>query len=135
MAINLRRAFATDPALEQDGVWLELGEGARIRVARFNNHRHRALRERLLRPHRALLLAGRDLDPETDKQIAVACLARTILLDWQGVVDDDGLPVPFSVESAEALLTELADFRELVAGHAMRVENFRNAETATLAKN
>ena len=135
MAMNLHRRLATNLDAERDGAWVDLGEGAAIRVARFNNPRHKALRERLLRPYRGLLLAGRDLPDDVEDRIAIDCLAETILLDWRGIVDGQGLPVPFEHETARALLSSLRDFRETVAWHALQAETFRAAEIEDIAKN
>ena len=135
MAMNLHRRFATNLDAERDGAWVDLGEGAAIRVARFNNPRHKALRERLLRPYRGLLLAGRDLPDDVEDRIAIDCLAETILLDWRGIVDGQGLPVLFEHETARDLLSSLRDFRETVAWHALQAETFRAAEIEDIAKN
>ncbi len=135
MAINLHQRFATNAQAERDGAWVDLGEGAAIRVARFNNPRHKTLRERLLRPYRGLLLAGRDLPEDVEDRIAIDCLAETILLDWRGIEDGQGQPMSYDVETARSLLTSLRDFRETVAWHALQAETFRAAETQAIAKN
>ncbi len=135
MAMNLRRRFATNAQAELEGAWVDLGEGAAIRVARYNNPRHKALRDRLLRPYRGLLLAGRDLPEDVEERVAIDCLAETILSDWRGVTDEKGDPLPYDRETARDLLSSLRDFRETVAWHALQAETFRIAEVEAIAKN
>jgi hypothetical protein len=135
MALNLRQRFATNAKAELEGAWVDLGEGAAIRVARYNNPRHKALRDRLLRPYRGLLLAGRDLPEDVEDRVAIECLAETILLDWRGLLDDQGQALAYDREVARGLLTSLRDFRETVAWHALQAETFRAAEVEAIAKN
>ena len=132
--MDIRKTFATDRQAEQDGVWVALGEGARVKVARFNNPRHRAVLDRLRRPYRSLLMAGRDLPDDVAEQMTVEAAVEALLLDWDGI-DDNGAPLPFSKDNARRLLTELPDFRDAVAFLSMQAETFRREALEQAAKN
>ncbi len=132
--MDIRKAFATDRQAEQDGVWVALGEGARVKVARFNNPRHRAVLDRLRRPYRSLLMAGRDLPDDVAESMTIEATAETLLLDWDGI-EDNGTPLPFSKDNARRLLADLPDFRDAVAFLSMQAETFRREALETAAKN
>jgi hypothetical protein len=50
-------------------------------------------------------LGGR-LDPDEQDRIISSCLLSACLLDWDGLEDDDGKPLPYSKAMAQKLLTE-----------------------------
>ncbi len=132
--MDIRKAFATDRQAEQDGVWVALGDGARVKVARFNNPRHRAVLDRLRRPYRSLIMSGRDLPDDVAETMTVEATADAILLDWDGI-SENGAPLPFSRETARRLLSELPDFRDAVAFLSMQAETFRREALETATKN
>lgn len=119
-------SFVTDTSLEQEGVWVDIGDGAEIRVARAGNPEHEALLRKLRKPHEKRFRSG-EIPPDLAKSIAVEAMARHILLDWRGITEDDGTPIPYSYENAKRLLG-LRDFREMVAEIAMEAETFRAQE-------
>ncbi|MBS7542528.1 hypothetical protein [Ancylobacter oerskovii] len=52
------------------------------------------------------------LTPDAQRKLTAQLYAETILLDWEGLTDDDGAPVAFSMEFAEQVLAdpEMRDF-------------------------
>ena len=91
--------------LKREPRWLDLGHGVRLRVG----------------PLTTALMAAARSDPAvtglpegaSNETIAVAmakALARLVVLDWQGVGDNAGNPVPVTPEGIEALLDILPLF-------------------------
>lgn len=109
---------------EDEGVWLPLGKGARVKVARIGNPAYqKALRSRY-KANRAVLDMEDEAAAETAEQIAIQVYARTILKGWEGIsVNNEEFP--FSVENAEKLLTK-KDFRERIKNYADAMENFQD---------
>ena len=80
--------------------WLDLGHGVRLKLLPLTT---------------ALMVATRadpalqDLDPEASNDaraaIFAAALARRAVLDWEGVGDADGIPLPVSPDGIDALLS------------------------------
>jgi hypothetical protein len=134
MPVHLRSQFGTDPTLENDGRWVALGDGAEIRVARWLNDRHRAAAARLREPYKAFDLAGRDLPADVALEITIGGMAEAVLVDWKGLVDDDGQPLPYSTEAAAQEL-KIKDFREFVINQATNAGAYRDAEVAATVKN
>ncbi len=49
----------------------------------------------------------------------------TCLVGWEGVTDDDGAPLPFSKETAAALLLECPDVWISLRSAAQTIDSFR----------
>ncbi len=112
MTFDLQKEFATDEKSELEGIWEDVGGGAKVLVARIGNKHYT---ERFKRLGKGL---QRQLDRGTlpeDKQAAilVAIIADTILLDWSGFADE-GKPIEYSKENAKLMLKKYSDFRQLV---------------------
>lgn len=124
----------TNLDLESEGVWVELGEGARIKVARMNNPRHSAALRRITKPYRRQIEAG-TLNEDISYRLIGEALAEGILLDWEGLTDN-GEEIKYSPKTAKDLLTnpQLRDFRGQVEAAATDAEQFR-LETIADAKN
>lgn len=131
MAFDINR-FRTDETKEVEGVWSELGDGARIKVARIGNPEWLKQRRAFEAPHRDALAAGA-LPQELSEQIAVKAMARSILVDWEGIYEG-AKPVKYSVADAERLLA-IKDFRALVMDLAVNQERFRLKTQEQDAKN
>ncbi len=123
MTFDLQKEFATDEKSELEGIWEDVGEGAKVLVARVGNKQYT---ERFKRLGKGL---QRQLDRGTmpeDKQAAIliSILADTILLDWEGFADE-GKTLPYSKENAKAMLKKYPDFRQFVWDIANDSENYR----------
>lgn len=133
MKVNQR--FATDAAAEEEGVWVEIGEGADLLIARFGNKNHERVLDRLRKPYRNILRTGGEIPKSRAEAIVIEAAAEALLLDWRGLEDDSGKPIPYSREMAITLMTDLKDFRNQVAAIAMEAETYRASALAAAAKN
>lgn len=114
--MDLRKQFAVDATLEREGVWVDMGEGAAIRIARLNSEQYRRALRRRLEPHKVRLRLNK-VPEELLERLTVETLAETVLIDWRGI-EDGGEPLTYSREAAERLLTDLPEFREFVVAQA-----------------
>lgn len=118
--------FRTDPTLENQGVWIDLGDGAKILVARAGNRKHAELLSKLTSDPGYKQRHKQDTVTEEEYEtILVTCLAKTILLGWEGLTEN-GVEVPYTVERAMELL-KMRDFRKLVQESSAEAANFRHA--------
>lgn len=122
--------FKTDASAENDGVWIDLGDGAKIKVARAGNRKNSDLFTRLTngdpdykRKEKLGTLTDAEYEP-----ILLQVIADTILLDWEGFTED-GKPVPYSRENALRLLS-FRDFRKAVQDASAEAANFRAQNVA-----
>jgi len=133
--MNLYRRFETDETAEREGVWVDMGDGLKVKVARFNNPAHRKIVESLQKPYRNILRAGGRLPADVQEDIAIRSMAEAILLGWEGVTDEAGAPLAYSAANAAKVLGDLRDFREQVAFLALEAETFRREALEEAGKN
>lgn len=121
--------FATNQTAEVEGAWVDLGEGAQVRVARLGNDRYTKYLEKAYRPYRKAQ-RNNTVPESVVRRLFTEALGHTILLDWRGFTDDAGHEVEYSVEAAIQKLTELKDFRDLIVEIATEANTFRDEEIA-----
>ena len=117
-----------DPIKFEQGAWVDnipqLGD-IRLKVRGINNADWRRLQTRLIEAvPRAKRPNGR-VDPGEMDRITTSCLVNTCLLDWDGLLDDEDQPLPYSKAAADKLLNDPAmrRFRDAVAWAAERVSD------------
>ena len=132
--MKLNEAFGTDKELEDDGKWFDIGDGASVRVARFGNDAHRKLLLRLREPYKALLLRGGEIPDDVNESIIVESMAQTILLDWKGMLDQDGNELKYDVEAGRTAFNLYKDFLELVSQLSLNATNFRTEVQEAIVK-
>lgn len=112
MTLDLSKSdFNTDSNKETDGVWENI-KGAWFKIARAGNDNWDREYKRIPRRKRQQLENEELSDQESDELIC-SILAKTILVDWQGVADA-GKEIPYSVENAKKLLMKYPDFRAAI---------------------
>lgn len=104
--------------LEQ-GDWVsdipDMGE-LRLKVRGIGNSDFRKMQARLIEAEpRQYKVSGR-LPPERQDAITAQCLLHTVLIDWDGLRDEAGQPLPYTQDLARDLLTqpEYKRFRDAV---------------------
>ena len=117
--------YKTDRTKDTEGVWIELGDGAKLLVASIQSSAYKkVIRKRLQAIPGHLLKA----DPELQDKIIGEVMAEHILLSWSGITDD-GKPVLPSLEERKKAMT-LPHFREVVAELATDISNFQAEDEA-----
>lgn len=133
-----------DPVKLEEGAWVgekygtpipEMGELC-LRLRGTNNKSWRKMFGTLVRAvPRARRASG--LEPDDEDRINALLLRDTSLLDWWGIEDQDGKPLPFSKAQAFEYLTkpEHVRFREGALWAANIVAEQGSAEIEEVAKN
>lgn len=102
-------SIAIDPTKREEGAWVsDIPElpGVRLKVRGAECAEARKLRTLLIEQiPRQKRIRGR-LDAEDQDQITSAVLHRVLLLDWDGIEDEQDQPVPYSKEQALEYLTD-----------------------------
>lgn len=111
--------LAIDNDRAENGAWVDdipEVQGLRLKVRASQNADWRRLQAKLLDAVPRKKRLGNRLDPEEQDKIITACLLNCCLLDWEGLEDSDGKPIPYSKQFAQKLLTEgeYRRFRESV---------------------
>lgn len=125
--MDIKKEYGTSKELEKEGVWIEVGEDAKIRVCRANNKKYMKEIEKLSRPYKKQIRRG-TISGEKFDSIVIEASAKFILVDWEGI-KEDGVTVDYTPEQSLRLLTDFPDFREVVSEIAMDFNNFKEEET------
>lgn len=121
--MDLSKQFRTSDALETDGVWFDLDDTTKVKVARQGNKGYAKLVTREFEKNKRILDAKNDAADAKGEAIMIDVMARTILLDWEGV-EWEGAPLPYSLDNAKKVLA-LKDFRMVISAFAQDVEAYR----------
>lgn len=114
--------FKLDEKAEVEGVWRNLGEGARIKIARMMNPTYREAMRKRTEPYQALTELGQ-LGEKLGEEILIGALAEGILVDWEGF-EENKLPLQPTMENKIRLLTTHKALREMVVAEANKQANF-----------
>ena len=124
------KAFKVDPKAEVEGVWVPVGGGIRIRLARAGNPKFREGFEALVRARKASLRLGA-LPREELEDIGREVMAKYIILGWENVTEEDEkTPIPYSEENAKRLLKEYPVFADLISEQSQDISLFQEQESA-----
>lgn len=128
----------TDPTAEEDGRWIEdiFNDGTNIdvKMRRLTSKASMNVRRRLEKPYRKYMKRG-ELPEDVAIKLTVDQVVEAVILDWRGINDRDGKPIPYSKEAAKMLLTKLTEFRNVIIAHSMNMDNFRFERLEELEKN
>jgi len=130
--MEIVKQFAVNEERAEQGVWIPIGEDARLKVARANNPNFRRVFRKLITPYTAAIRSN-SLPDDVDDQIMIRAIAETILVDWQGITEN-GEPIPYSVEKARKYLQH-EPFRELVMNFARDLSLYKEAMDEETEKN
>ncbi len=130
---DIKKLFGVDKKKEVDGVWEDITEDVRVKIARMGNPNYQKEIARLMKPHRRAVRRGTVDDSVIEKCVTQA-MARTVLLDWEGI-EEDGKKVLYSFDEARRLLTEYKEFRDQVSEIASELETFQDNEDEETVKN
>jgi hypothetical protein len=125
--MDIKKRFQTSEEHEMNGVWVDIGDGTFLKVARMGNPKHREAMRALLAPFKD---RPNDIVPQESIDDV---LARTILVSWEGVTED-GAEVPYSHEKAVEYLS-FKDFRDKVVRIASNMETYRAEALLAAEKN
>lgn len=139
--------FATNPALELDGVWVDIGpakivdgepvpdSAPAILVARSGNKRHGRIVSKLYEGSKTLLEGKDDAADAKGEEITIESMGKSILMGWRNIAfKGEVLKDGYDLATAKRLL-EVKDFRDLVMRHANNFTKYKIAQDKEDAKN
>ena len=139
--MSLYKQFATDKNVERDGVVLSYGKNSKnkdinIRIARAGgaNIRYAKLLEAAIKPYRRQL-QNETMDNGVAEDITMRVYAQSVVLGWEGVEDENGNNMEFTVENCMKLFKDLPDLWADIQSQATRAALFRQDILEADAKN
>jgi len=126
MKTNLDKAFKSDKKMETEGIWLELSEGVKFRVARFGGGNSSAVKKAMAKyykPYARAIEKGL-LAEEKEREVMAKAFVDSCVLDWEGI-EIDGELTPFSKEKAVEFFLSLPDLLDVVVEYASAQESYK----------
>lgn len=141
---GLRDRYNTDRKAEEDGQWVDFGDGIKVKVRRLNSKHSRDTRRKLEKPYQAQFRA-REMPDNLQEELLNKQMAQSIVVDWEGVDDPyaeagkDGSMPAFACtpENVQKLVSDpdFKDFREDILTAAMTRETFEKEAREDARKN
>lgn len=129
MAFKKVKGGRFDKDLQENGKWVEY-DGGKFKVASIAT-------PKFIQGYTSL---DTDTDNLTEEQAKVfslklnTLLAEVILLDWEGVVDEDDKPVDYTTEGGIELLEEDTVFASWLLNYTKEVNNYKRESVAKKIK-
>ena len=117
-------SLAIDKSKEEEGVWQDIGEGAKLLVARSGNNKYQDFLRQQIKPHQNRLRRN-SLPDDVLEDITLRAMAKFILLGWSGILDDDEKEIEYSEEKAKELMRDFPEFKDIVSSLASDFESFK----------
>lgn len=134
--MSLYKRFKTNSDAANNGIELDFGDGVVLTVARAHTSNKKYVQS--LEKH-----LGKDLASKLKKETSIkesldklaVIFAESVVLGWQGVTDEAGVEMPFTVENCVKLFKDLPDFFEQVIDLAKDHENFLESRISEYQNN
>lgn len=133
---NLHRQYQISADLEEQGFWYPATDEISIRIRRLSSKPSLDARKEAEKPYTSQLRANKAPE-EVLEEIANKQLAYGVISDWKGVTDDEGNEVPYSGDTAYAILSdpEMKEFGADLFQQAFARDNFKAANNEEAVKN
>ena len=127
--------YGTDPALETNGVWVDVGPMSFLLArAGGENQDFKTMVAKKFAPFQVAI--ANDMLPETAaKSMLVEVFAETIIKDWKNVGARDGSELPFTKDNAKTLLNDLPELLMTLQAEANKLGNYKKRQLEAAAKN
>lgn len=125
-------AYQLGKKVNDEGIW-ENYSGARLKIARAGSVEFLKAQEELEKPYRKKIDKG-TLGAKAKRDLNLRGLARAILVDWDGVEDEEGNAVAYTEDLGVSALRDDPDLLEFVTEIALDNENYAVEKVAEIAK-
>ncbi len=110
---DLNEEFGSNETAEIEGVWIHLGEVARVRVARLGNPKTQKAYRKIPKAIRSQMEQG-ILGNKQTRQFMVKFLAAYVLMDWDKLYDDGKLLPSYSSDLGTKFLLKYRRFQDRI---------------------
>lgn len=101
--------YKTDKDLVEKGTWIDFGDGVKVQIRSANSVIAAEALDELYRPYRALMKANR-MPADRDQELMQTWAGQALIVDWEGLPDDDGETMAHSTEAAIERCQSLPEF-------------------------
>ena len=115
-----------------NGVWTEY-LGGKFIIAKSGTARHVKIQADVFDPVKHLMNLPSFKDDDR-KKLYAEVVAKSLLVGWRDMVDDDGNEIPYSVEAAQEMVLEIPELLEFVTQFSINHANYRAQTVEETAK-
>lgn len=128
--------FSCDTEMEKKGIWQDFGIYGKFLIARSGgaNARYVTMLSKAMEPYQRQLQKDM-MDNDVAESILRKIFAKTVVLDWSGVIGRDGKEIKYSYDNCIKLLTDLPEFFQDMREESARIQNFRKSDLEEDSKN
>jgi len=130
--------YKTDKSLEDDGVFVDYGDGLMVKVRRLNSTKSKEVRRKLEKPF-SKQFRGQDIPDSIQEKLLNQQMAKAIVVDWEGVPDPDDETgekmLPCTEENILRMVEDFPDFRDDILAASMERATFQAEDLKAVAKN
>lgn len=130
--MKISDAFGVDKDKEINGVWIPW-KGMRFLVARMGNPKFKALYRKGLEAKQAFARFG--AEDANDQELFLECMAKAILLDWDGVDGDNGKSLSYTAEEGLKALKAEQLFADFISEASQKLDLYKTEQRAAIEKN
>jgi hypothetical protein len=123
--MSVYSAFKTDKTLEEAGIWLNYGD-FKIKIARAgggNKRFENSCKNRLKGYERALQIGA--LSNDKANELMQEIYAESVILDWEGVEDEQGNQLEFNKANVVKVLKDLPELFKDIEENSKKIALFR----------
>lgn len=114
-----------DPALSDEGVWVDFFNGSKLKIGSTENKKYKAMLAKMAKAHKLQLDTTNEDSFELVNRITCECLAKHVLLDWSGISMEGKENLPYSIADGIKALTLSSKLRDFVVEQAGTPSNFQ----------
>ena len=127
-------SLKVDDKKAKEGIWVPYIGGCKFLIAKTGSPAYAKWISNYMKEHETLINSGTPEGEKCGEQGLVEAVARFELIDWEGVADEDGNDLPYSLEKAKEYLS-IDEVFEFVRKHSSKHELYRVESVKKMGKN
>jgi hypothetical protein len=127
MKTNLHSLFSSNKDYEKDGVEFVISNTCSMVVRRFggaNVERVKSANAKYYKPYARIIQNGA-MPEDQQRSLMIRAFVDACIVSWKGVCDDEGKEIPFTIDNAVKLFTELDELFESIFEYANDVKTYK----------
>lgn len=135
--------YNTSREYEENGVWVDFGDGVKVQIRRLTSKISRDYRRKLEKPYSAQF-RNREMPDSLQEELLNKQVSGAVIVNWEGVPDPDApapkkdeksAELPFTIDNALRMCKDFPDFRDDILTAAMERTTYEKQAREDARKN